>query len=111
VQDFVQRRLGLTVDEFDRVPIAGITSVERLSQMLNDAGFALLVMTAEDEREDGSHVARQNVIHEVGIFKGRLGFTRAIVMLEEGCEEFSNIHGLGPTTIPQRAHFSSVRER
>ncbi len=39
-----------------------------------------------------------NVIHEVGLFQGRLGFNRAIVMLERGCEEFSNIHGL--THIP-----------
>jgi predicted nucleotide-binding protein len=36
-----------------------------------------------------------NVVHEAGLFQGRLGFTRAIIMLEEGCEEFSNIEGLG----------------
>ena len=29
--------------------------------------------------------ARMNVIHEVGLFQGRLGFERAIVLLEEGC--------------------------
>ena len=34
-------------------------------------------------------------MHEAGLFQGRLGFTRAIIMLEEGCEEFSNIEGLG----------------
>ena len=35
--------------------------------------------------------ARMNVVHEAGLFQGRLGFTRSIVLLEEGCEEFSNI--------------------
>jgi hypothetical protein len=32
--------------------------------------------------------------HEVGLFQGRLGFEKAIVLLEDGCEEFSNIKGL-----------------
>ena len=41
-----------------------------------------------------------NVIREAGLFQGRLGFTRAIVMLEEGCEEFSNIEGLGQIRFP-----------
>jgi predicted nucleotide-binding protein len=36
-----------------------------------------------------------NVIHEAGLFQGRLGFAKAIVLLEDGCEEFSNIAGLG----------------
>ena len=34
------------------------------------------------------------VIHELGLFQGRLGFTRAIVLLEEGVKEFSNILGI-----------------
>jgi hypothetical protein len=29
------------------------------------------------------------------LFQGRLGFTKAIVLLEDGCKEFSNIQGLG----------------
>ena len=30
----------------------------------------------------------------LGLFQGRLGFTRAIILLEENVKEFSNIHGL-----------------
>jgi hypothetical protein len=30
-----------------------------------------------------------------------LGFTKAIVILEEGCEEFSNIQGLGQIRFPK----------
>lgn len=95
LKEFLQERLSLPWDEFNRVPIAGITSITRLSQMLDDASIAFLLMTAEDEQKDGKHHARMNVIHEAGLFQGRLGFTRAIVVLEEGCEEFSNIQGLG----------------
>ena len=88
IKDFMTDRLGLPVDEFNRVPVAGITNVDRLKQMLDQAAIAFLVMTAEDEQADGAIRARQNVIHEVGLFQGRLGFTKAIVILEEGCEEF-----------------------
>jgi predicted nucleotide-binding protein len=93
-RDYVRDRLQLDWDEFKREATAGYTTKERLEQMLDDAAFAFLVMTAEDERADGTKVARANVIHEVGLFQGRLGFKRAIVLLENGCEEFSNIHGV-----------------
>ena len=58
-------------------------------------GLALLVLTGEDVHDDQTTHARGNVIHEVGLFQGRLGWRRAIPLLEEGCEEFSNIVGVG----------------
>jgi predicted nucleotide-binding protein len=48
-------------------------------------------MTGEDEDADGKLNARPNVIHEIGLFQGRLGFNKAIVLLENDTEEFSNI--------------------
>jgi predicted nucleotide-binding protein len=51
-------------------------------------------MTAEDEVKGDLLRARQNVIHEIGLFQGRLGFSKAIVLLEEGVEEFSNLNGI-----------------
>lgn len=101
LKDFIQDRLGLAWDEFNRVPVAGITNIERLSQMLDDATIAFLIMTAEDEQAGGKTHARMNVIHEAGLFQGRLGFTRAIILLEDGCEEFSNIEGLGQLRFPK----------
>lgn len=100
LKDFVRDRLKLPWDEFNRVPVAGVTNIARLSEMLDAAAIAFLVMTAEDERADGSVQARMNVIHEAGLFQGRLGFMRAIVLLEEGCEQFSNIDGLGQIRFP-----------
>src|SRR5215510_9142703 len=100
LKDFLGDRLGLSVDEFNRVPVAGIATSTRLSEMLDAAAFAFLVMTAEDEQVDGKVRARENVVHEVGLFQGRLGFARAIVLVEDGCEEFSNIHGLGQIRFP-----------
>jgi predicted nucleotide-binding protein len=69
-------------------------------------------MTAEDEQADGKIRARENVVHEVGLFQGRLGFSKAIVLLEDGCEEFSNIHGLGQIRFPNKnigAKFEDIR--
>ena len=45
-------------------------------------------------------------------FKVRLGFKKAIILIEEGCEEFSNIHGLGQIPFSKgeiSATFEEVR--
>lgn len=113
LKDFLEDQLGLRVDEFNRVQIAGIATVHRLQTMLDSAAIAFLVMTGEDELPSGRFRARENVVHEVGLFQGRLGFDRAIILLEEGCDEFSNIAGLGQTRFPKnniRAAFQDVRE-
>jgi predicted nucleotide-binding protein len=49
------------------------------------------------------------VIHEIGLFQGRYGFERAIVLLEEGCDEFSNIVGIGQIRFP-KGSITSVTE-
>lgn len=100
-RDFIRDRVNLPCDEFNRVPVAGVTTIARLGQMLEDAAIAFLIMTAEDEQANGKNHARMNVIHEAGLFQGRLGFERAIIMLEDGCEEFSNVQGLGQIRFPK----------
>lgn len=112
LKDFIRDTLRLEVEEFGRVSTAGISTTTRLSEMLDNASFAFLIMTAEDETGDGKRVARQNVIHEVGLFQGRLGNERAIVLLEDGCEEFTNIAGLGQIRFPSgrvSAVFEDIR--
>ena len=101
LKDFLSERLQLNWTEFNRQPSAGIATVSRLEALLDESDFALLVMTAEDEAADGQLHARENVVHEVGLFQGRLGFDRAIILLEEGCTEFSNIAGLGQVRFPK----------
>jgi hypothetical protein len=81
--------------EFNRESAAGLATVQRLDDMPNNAAFAFLIMTAEDENAEGKKQARMNVIHEVGLFQRRLGFRKAIIMLEQRCEEFSTVVGLG----------------
>ncbi len=112
LKDFLQDRIGLEWDEFNRVAVAGVTNVGRLEAMLDDAAIAFLVMTAEDEQVDGALRARENVVHEAGLFQGRLGFMKAILMVEDTCEPFSNIDGLGQLRFPKgriEAVFEEVR--
>lgn len=112
LKDFLEDRVGLLTEEFNRVSPAGVATSNRLEEMLENSGMAFLVLTAEDEHGD-KLAARQNVIHEAGLFQGRLGFRRAIILREETCEEFSNIHGLGQLPFPAgriSAVFEDVRQ-
>lgn len=112
LKDFISERLGLPWDEFNREPVAGKTTQERIQEMQASAVFAFLIMTAEEEAADASLHARPNVIHEIGLFQGTLGPHKAIVLLEEGCEEFSNIAGLSQIRFPPgnvEAVFEQVR--
>lgn len=112
LKDLITERLGLPWDEFNREAVAGLTTSERLQAMLAVAGFAFLIMTGEEERGDATFHARENVIHEVGLFQAQLGPRRAVVMLEDGCAEFSNIMGLSQIRFPKgdiSARFEQVR--
>ncbi len=110
LKDLISDRLGLKYVEFESTSPAGIATKERLEQILNQAVFAFLVMTAEDLHKDGSLHARENVIHEIGLFQGRLGFERAIVLLEESCEKFSNLAGVGQIRFP-KGNIMAVSEK
>jgi predicted nucleotide-binding protein len=112
LKDFLEDRLHLEWEEFNRVPAPGVWTGNRLTSMLDDASMAFLICTAEDEHADSTQHARENVIHEAGLFQGRLGFERAIVLLEDSCSEFSNIHGLGQIRFPKgniSAKFEEIR--
>lgn len=112
LDDFISKRLGLSIEEYNREPTAGLFTAERLQEMLNVSSFALLIMTGEDEQPDGTRRPRENVVHEAGLFQGKLGFRRAIILLEDGCSTFSNIHGLTVVAFPRqqiKATFEDVR--
>jgi predicted nucleotide-binding protein len=94
LKDHLHDKQRLEIVAYEVGARAGHTIRDILVDMLSESSFALLVMTAEDETADGQFRARQNVIHEIGLFQGRLGFNRAIILLEEGTEEFSNISGI-----------------
>lgn len=91
---FLKNELGLQTITYETNTHVGESIVPTLEKFLEIASFAVLVLTAEDTTSDGLQRARQNVIHEAGLFQGKLGFKKAIILKQEGIEEFSNIAGL-----------------
>ncbi|MGI8483075.1 MAG: TIR domain-containing protein [Thermomicrobiales bacterium] len=94
VESFLDKRLHLNPLTYESNPRSGITNVDVLKDCLNRTDFAILVLTGEDETAEGKSRARQNVVHEIGLFQGRLGFERVALLRQSGVEEFSNLAGL-----------------
>jgi len=101
LKDHLSDLHGYEVEAYEVGARAGHAVRDVLEQMLAKSTFAVLVMTGEDETLEGTVRARQNVVHEAGLFQGRLGFSRAIVLLEQGTEEFSNIEGIDQIRYPR----------
>jgi predicted nucleotide-binding protein len=94
LKDHLQDKHNYRVEAYEVGARAGHVIRNILEEMLTRSSLAFLILTAEDETAEGGMRARQNVIHELGLFQGKLGFSRAIILLEEGTEQFSNIQGI-----------------
>src|SRR6266403_337342 len=92
--------LRLDVQAWETESRASKYPLDVLKQLLDSCTFAVLVQTGEDHTGDGKLRARQNVIHEIGLFQGRLGFEKVALVEQEGIESFSNIHGLQVIRFP-----------
>lgn len=104
LKDHLADKHGYAVEAYEMGARAGHAVRDILEEMLERSSFALLVLTKDDETADGGMRARQNVVHEAGLFQGRLGFSRAIVLLEAGTDDFSNIRGI------EQIRFENIKE-
>lgn len=91
---------GWKVEAYEIGSRAAFNIVQSLKSMMEKSQAAILVMTGEDKMSDGSLRARQDVIHEIGLFQGKLGFERAVVLREENAESFSNLAGVDEIRFP-----------
>lgn len=94
VQLFLQDDFELETLTFESESHTSESIVNILEGFLEVSSFAILIMTAEDETAEGKTRARQNVIHEAGLFQGRLGFDKVVILKQDETEDFSNIAGL-----------------
>jgi len=92
---------GLSVVILHEQPNAGSkTIIEKLEAHIASAGFAVVLLTGDDEgrmKGDAGTLnsrARQNVVLELGMFMGRLGRPRVSVVYEPGVELPSDISGV-----------------
>lgn len=94
LKDHLHEKHGFNIEAYETGARAGHAIRDILEEMVKKSSFAIIVLTGEDQQEDGSLRARENAVHEAGLFQGRLGYSRAILLLEAGVEEFSNVHGI-----------------
>ena len=100
LKDHLQDQHGYDVEAYEVGARAGHGIRDILEEMLRQSTFAILVMTGDDETTDGVVQPRLNVVHEAGLFQGKLGFNRAVMLVEEGVKGFSNIHGIAQIRFP-----------
>lgn len=93
LKSHLQDKHAVDVIAYETGNRAGHTIRDILDNMSSEASMALLVLTGEDKTDAGLR-ARQNVIHECGLFQGKLGFDRAILLVENGVELASNFDGI-----------------
>ena len=118
IGEFLEKDLNLAVEEYDQTSPLGYTVSARLEQMLSTSSLAIVVMSPEDELKTEVFRARQNVVHEIGLFQGRLGFEKVVVVRHQDCESFSNISGIneiqyesdGFQTVFEKLRHIAVRE-
>jgi hypothetical protein len=101
LKDHLSEQHGYSIQAYETGTRSGHAIRDILDEMLHGSSFALLVLTGEDMAETGEARARQNVVHELGLFQGKLGFSRAIALVEEGTELFSNMDGVQQIAFPR----------
>jgi predicted nucleotide-binding protein len=94
VQIYLKDELRLNVEAWESNSRTGLHSVDVLKGILDSCTFAVIVATGEDATASGGVRARQNVVHEIGLFQGRVGFEKVALLQQRGIEELSNLAGL-----------------
>jgi predicted nucleotide-binding protein len=72
----------------------GHTVITKLAEAANHCSHAVIVMTGDDAIASGSKRVRENVMHEIGYFQGRLGLDRVVLLRERGVSIPSNLGGI-----------------
>jgi sugar/nucleoside kinase (ribokinase family) len=67
---------------------------EAMARLVALCGFAVCLLTGQDTMRTGHRYPDQSVVHQAGVFQGRVGFGRVALLVEEGVEIFSNVAGL-----------------
>jgi predicted nucleotide-binding protein len=102
LKDYIENDLNLRTVYFEQASHVGEHPAEFLQGFLAGTVCSVIVLTGDDEQADRRERARQNVVHETGLFQGRLGFKKVAMVIQDGVEEFSNVAGIVPIRFPDR---------
>lgn len=101
VQAFIEKDLECKTMELAQQPNLGRTILQKLEEESQKCSLAIIVMTGDDRFGEEEIRARENVLHEIGYFQGKLGLDKVILLHEEGVNIPSNIHGLVYIPFPK----------
>jgi predicted nucleotide-binding protein len=108
MKKYIEQTLGLKVMVYTDSAVAGKGPLENLEAMASQCGYAVVVLTKDDEVTgrtnrsvvegplNGRKRGRQNVIHEIGYCQAKMGADRVLILFEAGVEKPSNfeyLHG------------------
>lgn len=99
-------KLGLEAIILHEQADGGKTIIEKFEENAFDVGFAVILLTADDEGKakhetDYKDRARQNVVFEMGYFMGKLGRDRVLLLLDKGVEKPGDLDGIVYTSIDE----------
>ncbi|WP_188508098.1 TIR domain-containing protein [Parapedobacter pyrenivorans] len=101
VQSHLEKDLGYQTIELAQQPNHGRTILHKLAEEAQRCQIAIIIMTGDDKFENSEIRARENVLHEIGFFQGKLGLEKVVLLHEEGVSIPSNIHGLVYIAFPK----------
>ena len=116
VAEFLEQVTGARPVIFHEQPDSGRTIIEKFEDLAADAGFAVVLLTADDEGRAKrgtaalSSRARQNVVLELGFFIGKLGRDRVAVLYAAGVELPSDLRGVLYKPVLGNWHTELARE-
>ena len=99
-------KLGLEAIILHEKTDEGKTIIEKFEKNAINVGFAVILLTADDEgkakrEKDYKNRARQNVVFEMGYFMGKLGRDRVLLLLDKGVEKPGDLDGIVYTPIDE----------
>lgn len=109
-------KLGLQAIVLEEKRSQGRTVIEKFQDHAHDAGYAVVLLTADDEgrRRNTAELrprARQNVIFELGFFYGTLGRHNVAVLCDEHVELPSDLAGVVYIPLDQAGTWKALLER
>jgi predicted nucleotide-binding protein len=115
VAEFVERITGERPVILHEQADSGRTIIEKFEEHADEAGFAIILLTADDEgkAKGAAHLnprARQNVVLEFGYFMAKLGRGRVVALHETGVELPSDVSGVLYKSLTGNWHTELARE-
>lgn len=91
---FLEDELKVKTASYESKSGAEDSIIQILERLLNSVTFVILILTAGYETKDGKIQAHQNILYEAGLFQGKIGFNKTIILRQEGNEDLTNLAGV-----------------